>query len=89
MHSTVLFVWSLVGLFPPLYSIIDLVVLERSNCLIPAARKLIMLSKLLIMPSVEHTMQIIEVVFLRLLMLWLRDSMELQRSHIINAPGML
>ena len=47
---------SLVGLFLPLFCVVDL---ETSNGLMPAARELMMLSRLLIMPGVEHAGQII------------------------------
>ena len=50
MHSTTLLMRSLLGLFLPLFSIVDL---EMSNGLMPAARELMMLSRLLIMPGVE------------------------------------
>ena len=53
-----------------------------------AARDLMMLSRLLIMPSVEHTVQIIGV-YLCLLVLRPRGSMVLQGSQIMNAPGIL
>ena len=56
MHSTELFVRSLVGLFPSLFCIVDL---ETSNGLIPAVGELLMLSRLLIMTGTEHAVQII------------------------------
>ena len=49
---------SLVGLFLPLFCVGDL---ETSNDLMSAAEELMMLSRLLIMPGVEHTVQIIGV----------------------------
>ena len=49
---------SLDGLFLPLFCIRDQ---ETSNDLMPAAGKLMMLSRLLIVPGVEHTVQIIGV----------------------------
>ena len=54
----------------------------------PAARELMMLSRLLIMPGVEHAVQI-NGVYLCLLMLRHRGSMVLQGSQIMNAPGIL
>ena len=54
----------------------------------PAASELMMLSRLLIMPGVEHAVQIIEI-YLCLLVLRPRGSMVLQESHIMNAPGIL
>ena len=54
----------------------------------PAAEELMMLSRLLIMPGVEHAVQIIGV-DLCLPVLRPRGSMVLQGSHIINAPGIL
>ena len=45
---------SLVGLFLPLVSVVDL---ETSNGLMPAALELMMLSRLLIMPGVERAVQ--------------------------------
>ena len=52
----------------------------------PTARKLMMVSRLLIMPSAKHAVQIIEV-DLCLFELRPSGSMVLQESHIINAPG--
>ena len=57
-----------------------------SNSLMTAARELMMLSRLLIMPGVEHAVHIIGV-YLCLLMLRPRGSMVLQGSQIMNAPG--
>ena len=62
--------------------------LKMSNGLMPAASKLMMLSRLLIMPDVDHAVQIIGV-YLCLLVLRPRRSMVLQDSHIMNAPGIL
>ena len=76
---------SLVGLFLQLFCVVDL---ETSNGLKPAARELIMLSRLLIIPGVEHAVKIIEV-NLYFLMLRPRGSMVLQESHMINAPRIL
>ena len=47
-----------------------------------------MLNKVLIVPGVEHTVQIIEV-DLRLLVLRPRESLVIQGNHIMNAPGIL
>ena len=49
---------SLVGLFRPLFCVGDL---EKSNALMSAARELMMLSRLLIIPGDEHAAQIIGV----------------------------
>ena len=54
----------------------------------PAAGEFMMLSRLLIMAGVEHTVQIIGV-DLCLLVLKPRGSILLQGSHIMNAPGLL
>ena len=53
-----------------------------------AVRELMMLSRLLIMPGVEHAVQIIGV-DMRMLVLRPSESMVLQQSHIMNAPGIL
>ena len=45
---------SLVGKFLPLLNVVDL---ETSNGLMSAARELMMLNRLLIMPGVGHRMQ--------------------------------
>ena len=72
--------------------LVPTVVLRRrsgdSNGLMPAAGELMMLSSLLIMLGVEHTVQIIGI-DLCLLVLRPRESMVLQGSHIMNAPGIL
>ena len=47
-----------------------------------------MLSRLFIMPGVEHAVQIIGADFC-LLVLRPRESMVLQESQIMNAPGIL
>ena len=75
----------LVGLFIPLFCVVDL---EISNGLMPAAGELMMLSRLLIMPGAEHAVQIIGV-DLCLLVLRPRGSMVLQVCRIMNAPGIL
>ena len=49
-----LLVRSLVGMFLPLFCVVDL---ETSNGLMPAARELMMLTRLLILPGVEHAMR--------------------------------
>ena len=51
-------VGSLVGLFLPLFCVVDL---DTSNGLMPAAEKLMMLNRLLIMPAIESAVQIIGV----------------------------
>ena len=51
MSSTKILVRSLVGLFLPLFCVVDL---EMSNGLMPAVRELMMLSRLLIVPGEEH-----------------------------------
>ena len=63
-----------------------IVVLEKSYGLMPAAGKLMMLSRLLIVPGVEHAVQIIGV-NLCLLMWRLRGSMMLQGSNTMNSRG--
>ena len=85
MRSTELSVRSLVRLFLPLSSIVDL---ETSNGLMPAAGELMMLCRLLIVPGAEQAVQTIGV-DLRLLVLRPRESLLLQGSHIMNAPGIL
>ena len=57
LHSIELLVRSLVGMVLPLFCVVDL---ETSNGLLAAARVLVMLNRLLIVP-VEHTMLNIEV----------------------------
>ena len=52
------YVRSLVGMFLPLFCIVDV---KTSNGLMPAARELISLNRLLIVPGVEHAMQLIGV----------------------------
>ena len=84
MHSTELLVRSLAGLFFPLFEVVDL---ETSNGLMPAAEELIMLSRLIIVPGVEHV--VIIWVDLCLLVLRPRESMVLQRCYIMNAPRIL
>ena len=76
---------SLVGLFLKLFCVVDL---ETSNGLMPTAGELMMLSRLLIMPGVEHSVQISSI-DLCLLVLRLRGSMVLQGSRIMSAPGIL
>ena len=84
MRSTELLVRSLVNLFLPLFCILDL----DSNGLIPAAREIMMLSRLLTMPGVEHAVQIIGV-YSCLFVMRPRGSMGLQGSRSMNAPGIL
>ena len=62
--------------------------LETSNDLMPAAGELMTLSRLLIMPGVEHAGLIIGV-DLCLVMLRPRGSMVQHGSHIMNTPGIL
>ena len=76
---------SLVGMFLPLFCVVDL---GTSNGLMPSDRELMMLSRLLIVPGMEHALQIIGV-NLCSLVLRPRRSMVLQRSHIMNEPGIL
>ena len=85
MRSTEILGRSLVDLLLPLFCVVDL---ETSNGLMPAAGELKMLRRLLIMPGVEHAVQI-NGVDLCLLMMRPRGSMVLQGRHIINAPGIL
>ena len=85
MCLTDLLVRSLVGLFLPLFCIVDL---ETSNVLMTAARELMMLSRLLILPGVEHAVQIIGV-NLCFLVLRPRGAMVLQGNHKMNEPGTL
>ena len=82
MRSTELLVRSLVGLFLPLFCVVDL---ETNNGLMPAAGELMMLSRLLIMPGVEQAVQSIGV-DLCLLVLRPRGSMVLQG---MDAPRIL
>ena len=84
MRSTELLVRFLVGLSLPLFSI---VYLETSNGLNPAAGELMMLSRLLIVPGIEHTVQIIGVNLCSLVPN-LKGSMVLQKSHAMNKPGL-
>ena len=76
---------SLVGMFLPLFCVVDM---ETSNSLMPAAGKLMILNILLIVPGVEHTMQNIGVNFY-LLVLRPKGSMVLQGNRIMNTPGIL
>ena len=69
---------SLVGMFLPLFCVLDL---ERSNGLMPAARELTMLNRLLIVSGVEHAMLNIGV-NLGLLILRPRGCIVLQGSHL-------
>ena len=80
MHSTELLVRSLVGLFLPLFCVVSP---EISNDLMPAAGELMMLSRLLVVPGVEHAVQIIGV-NLCSLVLMPRASTVLQGSQIMN-----
>ena len=81
MCSTQLLVRSLVGLFLPLFCVVDL---GTSNGLMPAAGELMTLSILLIMPGVERAVQVIGD-DLCLLVLRPRGSVVLQGSHIMNS----
>ena len=74
-----------IGLLLPLFCV---EYLETSNGSMQAAGELMMLSRLHIMPGVEHAVQIIGV-NLCLLVLRSRGSMVLGGSHIMNAPGIL
>ena len=74
---------SLVGLFLQLFFVVDP---EISNGLMPAAEELMMLIRLLIIPGVEHAVQIIGVNLCSLL-LRLRGSIMLQGSHIMKKTG--
>ena len=85
MRSTKLLVRSLVGLFLPLFCVVDM---EKNNGVMMAAGELTMLSRLLIVPGGEHAVQIIWVIFWSLV-LRPRGSMVLQGSHIMNEPGIL
>ena len=76
---------SLVGLYLPLFCVVDL---ETTNGLMRAAGELMMISRLLIVPGVEHAVQIVAV-DLSMLLLRPRESMVLHGSHIMNAPGIL
>ena len=58
MRSTELLLKLLAVMFLALFSVIDL---ETSNGLMPAARELIMLNRLLVVPGVEHAMLMISV----------------------------
>ena len=70
MCSTELLVRSLVGMFLPLFCVVDL---ETSNGLMPADGSLMMLSRMFIMPGEEHEVRIIWV-YLYLLVLRPRES---------------
>ena len=85
MGSSELLMRSLVGLFLPLFCVVDL---ETSNGLMPSTGELTMLSRQLFMPGVDHAVQIIGV-DLFLLVLRPRGSMVLKESHTINASGIL
>ena len=76
---------SLVGMFLPLFCVVDL---ETSNGFMPAATELMMLNRLLIMPGAEHAMLNI-VVKSCLLVLRPRGSTVLQGCLIISAPVIL
>ena len=67
----------MVGLFLPLFCVVDMKTINA-----------IMLIRQLIMPGVEHAVQIIGV-DLCLLVLRPRGSTVLQANHIMNAPGIL
>ena len=69
----------------PLFCVVDL---ETCNGLMPAVGVLMMLSRLLIVPGVEHAVQTIEVNLCSHI-LQPRGSMVLQGRHIINQPGIL
>ena len=75
----------LTGMFPPLFCVVDL---ETSNSLMLAAEELMMLSRRLIVPGVERTVKIIGV-DLCLLVLRPKESIVLQGSHTMKAPGIL
>ena len=85
MRSTELLVGSLVDMFPPLFCE---VYLETSNGLMPAAAEHRMMSRRLIVPGVEHAMEIIGV-DMCLLVLRPKWYIVLQVSRIMNAPGIL
>ena len=72
-------------MFLPLFCVVNL---ETSNGLMPATGELMILNRLLIVPLVEHAMLNIEV-NLCLLVLRPRESMVLQGSRIMSAPGIL
>ena len=76
---------SLVGMFLPLFCVVDL---ETSNGLMLAAGELMMPNRLLIVPGVQQAMQIIEV-NLFLLVLRQSGSTVLQGNRIMKAPGIL
>ena len=82
VRSSYSMVRSLVGIFLPLFCVVDL---ETSNGLMPAAGELMMLNRLLIVPGIEHTMRNIWVNFW-LLVLRPRGSLVLQVS-CMSAPG--
>ena len=74
---------SLVGLFLSLFCVVDL---ETRNGLMPAAEELMMLSRLLIAPGVQHAVLIFGV---NLCYGRPRGSIVLQGRHIMNEPGIL
>ena len=76
---------SLVGMYLPLFCIVDL---ETYNVLMPDVGELMMLNRLLIVPAVEHATG----VNLCMLLLRPRGSMVLwcsQGGRIMSAPGIL
>ena len=85
MRSTNSVVRSLVEMFTPMFCAVDL---ETCNGLMRVVGELKMLSRRIIVPRVEHAMQIIGV-DLCLLVLRPKGSIVLQGSHIMNTVGVL
>ena len=73
-------------MFPLLFCVVDL---ETSNDFMPAAGERMILSRRLVVPGVEHAMQIIWGSILCLLVQRHKGSVVLQGSRIMNTPGIL
>ena len=84
MRSTGLLVMSLVDFFLPLFCVVDL---ETTNDLMPAARKLTMLIRLIIVPDYRAWCRARSDDHLGRFVLAPKGSMALQGGHIMNAPG--
>ena len=90
MYSTELLLRTLRGMFPPLFCVVDR---EGSNGLMPSFGELMMPSRRLIGPGVEHAMQVIGSVIISCRAQWLALRQDgyivLQGSCIMNAPRIL
>ena len=69
-------------------TVLPIVDLETLNGWMPAARELMMVNRLVIMPGVEHAMSNIGV-NLCLVVLRPKGSMVLEESRIMSGPGIL